>query len=119
MARKAVKGADAVLVSDYGSGLVTPKFVHELAGSLKQGARPILIDSRYALTKYRGLTACTPNESEVEQVLGVTDSAASPVRYDQSRLSAQSVFTDIMSIPPSVARRAYQAAEAGANSGFF
>ena len=32
---------------------------------------PILIDSRYALTRYRGLTACTPNESEVEQVLGV------------------------------------------------
>ena len=71
MARKAVKGADAVLVSDYGSGLVTPKFVHELAGLIKKGT-PILIDSRYALTKYRGLTACTPNESEVEQVLGVT-----------------------------------------------
>jgi len=71
VARKAVKGADAVLVSDYGSGLVTPKFVHELAGLIKKGT-PILIDSRYALTKYRGLTACTPNESEVEQVLGVT-----------------------------------------------
>jgi rfaE bifunctional protein kinase chain/domain len=69
-ARKAVKGADAVLVSDYGSGLVTPKFVHELAG-LAKTATPILIDSRYALTRYRGLTACTPNESEVEQVLGV------------------------------------------------
>jgi len=78
VARKAVKGADAVLISDYGSGLVTPKFVHELAGLLRKGSAnrgrhiPILIDSRYALTKYRGLTACTPNESEVEQVLGVT-----------------------------------------------
>ena len=78
MARKAVKGADAVLVSDYGSGLVTPKFVHELMGLVKDGPAkagrhiPVLIDSRYALTKYRGLTACTPNESEVEQVLGVT-----------------------------------------------
>ncbi|MDP2055009.1 MAG: PfkB family carbohydrate kinase [Acidobacteriota bacterium] len=84
IARRAVKGADAVLVSDYGSGLVTPKFVHELAaltgnGPAKAGRHiragrriPILIDSRYALTKYRGLTACTPNESEVEQVLGVT-----------------------------------------------
>ena len=71
IARQAVKGADAVLVSDYGSGLVTPKFVHELAGLVKTGT-PVLIDSRYALTKYRGLTACTPNESEVEQVLGVT-----------------------------------------------
>ena len=33
---------------------------------------PVLVDSRYALTKYSRLTACTPNESEVEQVLGVT-----------------------------------------------
>jgi len=70
-ARKAVRGADAVLISDYGSGLVTPTFVHELAKLIKKNT-PILIDSRYALTKYRGLTACTPNESEVEQALGVT-----------------------------------------------
>ena len=33
---------------------------------------PVLVDSRYRLLDYRGLTACTPNESEVEQVLGVT-----------------------------------------------
>ncbi len=72
-ALKAARGADAVLVSDYGSGLVTPKFVAGLAASLRKGpAIPILIDSRYALTRYRGLAACTPNESEVEQVLGVT-----------------------------------------------
>jgi D-glycero-beta-D-manno-heptose-7-phosphate kinase len=71
---KAVRDADAVLISDYGSGLVTPRFVADLAAQLRRGKRrvPILIDSRYALTKYRGLTACTPNESEVEQVLGVT-----------------------------------------------
>ena len=71
-ALKAIRQADAVLVSDYGSGLVTPRFVAELASRLRRRGVPILIDSRYALTKYRGLTACTPNESEVEQVLGVT-----------------------------------------------
>jgi hypothetical protein len=42
-----------------------------------------------------------------------------PIRLDQSRLSGTSGFTDIMSIPPSVARRAYQAAEAGQKSSFF
>ena len=70
-ALKALRQADAVLVSDYGSGLVTPRFVAELAARVRRRDVPILIDSRYALTKYRGLTACTPNESEVEQVLGV------------------------------------------------
>jgi rfaE bifunctional protein kinase chain/domain len=73
-AMRAIAKADAVLVSDYGSGLVQPRFVTALAARLRARRRPvpILIDSRYALTRYRGLTACTPNESEVEQVLGVT-----------------------------------------------
>jgi hypothetical protein len=42
-----------------------------------------------------------------------------PIRYDQGQASGIDGFTDIMSIPPSVARRAYQAADDGANSAFF
>jgi hypothetical protein len=43
-----------------------------------------------------------------------------PIRYDLSRVSdVRDGFTDIMSIPPSVARRAYQAAVRGDNSAFF
>lgn len=42
-----------------------------------------------------------------------------PLRFDQSRSSGQGGFTDIMSIPPSVARRAYQAAQRGETSSFF
>lgn len=71
---RAVARADALLVSDYGSGLVSPPFVGRLAAAARRAGRalPVLVDSRYALTKYSRLTACTPNESEVEQVLGVT-----------------------------------------------
>ncbi len=42
-----------------------------------------------------------------------------PFRFDRSRASGANGFTDIMSIPPSVARRAYQEAERGRSSGFF
>jgi rfaE bifunctional protein kinase chain/domain len=65
--------ADAVLMSDYGSGLITPALARRLSGALRRAGHPIpvLIDSRYGLLEYRGLTACTPNESEVEQALGV------------------------------------------------
>lgn len=42
-----------------------------------------------------------------------------PIRLDRSRISGQDGFTDIMSIPPSVARRAYQAAQAGEASEFY
>jgi hypothetical protein len=41
-----------------------------------------------------------------------------PIRFDRSRVNG-SAFTDIMSIPASVARRAYQAAADGAASSFF
>lgn len=45
-----------------------------------------------------------------------------PMRLDRSRLSTRGAatnFTDIMTIPASVARRAYQDAQAGLNSAFF
>jgi rfaE bifunctional protein kinase chain/domain len=74
--REAIVRCDGVLLSDYGSGLVTPALAalvtRALARSVRRRTTPVLIDSRYALLRYRGLTACTPNESEVEQLLGVT-----------------------------------------------
>ena len=66
----AVRGSDALLVSDYGSGLVTPGLVAEARRRMKPSA-PVLVDSRYALLKFRGITTCTPNESEVEQLFNV------------------------------------------------
>jgi len=70
----AVADCDAVLVSDYGRGIVTPGLVASLRASLarRRPRPPVLVDSRYELLAYRGCTAYTPNESEVEQALGTT-----------------------------------------------
>jgi D-glycero-beta-D-manno-heptose-7-phosphate kinase len=71
----ALDNCDAVLLSDYGSGLITPALadvVRRAVGRRKRRrAIPVLLDSRYRLFDYRGLTTCTPNESEVEAALGV------------------------------------------------
>lgn len=69
----ALKECDAVILSDYGGGLVTPALATAVRRGLARLGRrvPVLLDSRYRLLEYRGLTTCTPNESEVEQVLGV------------------------------------------------
>ena len=76
VARRAIKGCDGLLVSDYGGGLVTPALVTVLRGALTRQRRrqtaPLLVDSRYDLLRYRSMTACTPNESEVEQLLGTS-----------------------------------------------
>ena len=42
-----------------------------------------------------------------------------PSRYDISRFSGNNAYTDIVSVPASVARRAYQAAARGEDSQFF
>ena len=68
---RAASRCDAMLVSDYGTGLVSPALVAAARKLMPKGA-PLLVDSRYALDRFRGLTACTPNESEVEALLGVS-----------------------------------------------
>jgi rfaE bifunctional protein kinase chain/domain len=66
---------DAVLLSDYGYGVVTPllaeAIVHRLASSPRRRPAPVLVDSRHNLGAFRDVTACTPNQPEVEQLLGV------------------------------------------------
>jgi rfaE bifunctional protein kinase chain/domain len=65
---------DALLVSDYGTGLVTSPVVASAQRTFRGPGRkepPVLIDSRYALLRYRRMTMCTPNESEVEQLFDI------------------------------------------------
>ena len=75
-AGEAVAGCDAVIVSDYGTGLITPGLVAAIKRQMPRRGRRrvprILLDSRNALMQYRGLAIAAPNESEVEQMLGIT-----------------------------------------------
>jgi D-glycero-beta-D-manno-heptose-7-phosphate kinase len=69
---RAAAGADAIIVSDYGSGLVTPALWGRAVCGFPRAKPPItLVDSRYALGEFKGMTACTPNEPEVEGLLGM------------------------------------------------
>jgi rfaE bifunctional protein kinase chain/domain len=68
---RALPAADVVIVSDYGSGLISPAGWRRVLASARTKAPLVLVDSRYDLIGYEGMTACTPNESEVETLLGV------------------------------------------------
>jgi len=70
-ARNYSHASDALLVSDYGYGAATPAIVATLQEKGKLGTVPIVVDSRYRLVQYSGVTAATPNEPEVEEALGV------------------------------------------------
>ena len=57
--------ASGTLISDYGYGAATPL----LAARLNRIAPIVTVDSRYDILSYRGATAATPNEPEVEAAL--------------------------------------------------
>ncbi len=63
-------GLDAVVLSDYGYGTITPRLLSEVRALEAQGML-VAADSRYDLLRFEGLTAATPNEAEVEQLLGL------------------------------------------------
>jgi len=72
--------AHGVLVSDYGFGLVTPVVVKAALAFAKRRGIPVTVDSRYGLMRFKGMTAVTPNEPEVEAALGVS------IGHDRNRL---------------------------------
>lgn len=61
-ARGVASRADAVLFSDYGMGAAPPALARKI------GAKVLTLDSRYRLLDFSdaGITAATPNESEIE-----------------------------------------------------
>ena len=61
-AQEAASRANAVLISDYGMGAAPPSLARKLKTKL------LTLDSRYRLLEFRnsGVTAATPNESELE-----------------------------------------------------
>ena len=66
----AASHADAIVVSDYGYGVVSTELFNrarELAGEF---SIPLIVDSRFRLREFGGATSATPNQEEVEQLLG-------------------------------------------------
>jgi rfaE bifunctional protein kinase chain/domain len=64
-ARRALAGADAVLISDYGYGSATPELAAAVLG--KKPRLPVVVDSRYQARAYRRITAATPSVPELEE----------------------------------------------------
>ncbi len=60
---------DAIMVSDYGYGVISPRFFRLLPSWVERC--PVTVDSRYRVLEFKGVTAATPNEPETAAALGV------------------------------------------------
>ncbi|MBX2812647.1 MAG: bifunctional hydroxymethylpyrimidine kinase/phosphomethylpyrimidine kinase [Myxococcales bacterium] len=75
IAQTTIDAADIIIISDYGPPGFSPLWI-ELARYARLKSRPILVDSRYALMAFDGVTAVTPNIPEAEAALGRSLSSA-------------------------------------------
>ena len=69
--REYARASDALLVSDYGYGAATPTLLNAVREKRGIDRVPVTLDSRHRMLKFSGITAATPNEAEVEDVLGI------------------------------------------------
>ncbi len=67
-----VRASDALLISDYGYGAATPEIFESIRTRASLDGIPVTLDSRYRALAYNGVTAATPNESELEEALRTT-----------------------------------------------
>ena len=67
---QALKDANACVISDYNYGVVDARAAELIR---KAADVPVLVDSRFRLSEFTGFTAATPNQEEVENLVGTED----------------------------------------------
>lgn len=62
--------ADAVILSDYGKGVLTPRLIAEIIAAARRMGKPVVVDPKgRGYGRYRHATAITPNVSELAQAV--------------------------------------------------
>ena len=75
--------ADAVILSDYAKGVLTPRVIAAVIAAARAAGKPVVVDPKgHDYSRYRGATVVTPNAAELAQALG------RPVGSDQAAVRA-------------------------------
>jgi D-beta-D-heptose 7-phosphate kinase/D-beta-D-heptose 1-phosphate adenosyltransferase len=77
--KEKIKGLEAVIIEDYGKGVITPKLLSKVVPVAKAHGKIISVDPKEEHFKYyRGITVITPNNHEAAKAVGfqITDEAS-------------------------------------------
>jgi D-glycero-beta-D-manno-heptose-7-phosphate kinase len=70
--RREIGSADALVLSDYQKGVVTPALLRRVLPLARRRPCPVLVDPKLRhFRSYRGVTVVTPNQLETEQATGL------------------------------------------------
>src|SRR6185436_11235471 len=73
---RAIRGAEGLLVADYGYGAATPALLRGVRGAL--AGKTVTVDSRDRVASYRRVAGCTPNQEELENAVGLSGAPTDP-----------------------------------------
>ena len=126
---KHIASYDAVLLSDYGKGVLTTNFTKDIIALAETHNKPVLVDPKGRdYSKYRGATLLTPNKKEASLATGIEIENHERLReagftlkneldldYGIITLSEEGIgiFQDDMKIIPTVTREVYDVTGAG------
>src|SRR5574344_3073067 len=66
----AVKDYDAIILSDYHIGTLTPNIINKAIEFANKENKVIVVDAQRNLDKYKGVTSMTPNQPDTEKFVG-------------------------------------------------
>ncbi len=75
--RQSLRSADGIIVSDYGYGAGAPDIIENLRRVVGKRDIPIVVDSRFRMSEFHGVTSITPNITELEASTGISIGANS------------------------------------------
>jgi D-glycero-beta-D-manno-heptose-7-phosphate kinase len=70
--RRSFRALNGMIVSDYGYGAAHPAMIQELRRLRKDAGVPLVVDSRFRMGEFHGITSMTPNITELEASTGVS-----------------------------------------------
>jgi rfaE bifunctional protein kinase chain/domain len=87
---------DAVMLSDYENGLISPAILENCLPLARQLNKVITVDSHGKLHRFQGVTALTPNQPEAELATGITIRSEDDLNEAGNRLLADSNAQSIL-----------------------
>lgn len=68
---KHIAAMEAVVMSDYGSGTITPAVTAKVVAACREANIPCIVDSRYNIMAFTGVTVVKQNETEAAAAVGL------------------------------------------------
>lgn len=92
----AVSRADALILSDYNYGVVDDGILELVRERISERRIPVMVDSRFQLSKFRNFTSATPNEDELEHLAGEPITSTEQLENAARKLKQQLGFEGLL-----------------------